>query len=153
MAEVSVRHSLSRNRVLALLMAGALTAGLAGAALAAPPRTGDRISLFDPPATFPADTAFWIGHGWCLTQEELDEGVVDSPSDVIRRASRFELFVDDVAVPLATDLQRDVDICVVQKFNFHNFRAGLPAGAHHFRGEWYLAGSHNLTMEADVEFE
>ena len=155
MGQLATRHQMSPHRLVAVLLAGVLAGGLAGAVLAAPPRTGSQINLLTgPPATFAADTPFWIGHGWCLTQEELDEGLVDSTTDIVRRASRFELFVDDVAVPLATDLQMNVEPCLVHKINFHNFRFGLSAGLHIFRGEFYLAGEpYGDTIQAGIVFE
>jgi len=38
------------------------------------------------------------------------------------------------------------------KGNLTNFRFGLPAGSHAFRGEWWASGEISIVREATIEF-
>lgn len=130
----------------------AITAVLLASAPAAAnsiPRTGDRLNLFVPPATAPADTPFWVGHGFATEPPELPAAIADG-------SAWFELYVDGAAV----SLRKDVDFlggASVESVNigwFHNFADGLPSGSHHFEGRWYVYGGVlQLQLEADVLFE
>ena len=118
----------------------------------ATPRTGDRINLFDPPATMAADQPFWVGHGWCSTLEDEDPLL-----PIVNPSTRVELAVDGTPITTATDVTLgvafpDPEACVALKINYHNFRGGLAAGEHTLSGCWYLLGELQFCNEATVTF-
>ena len=131
-----------------VLSAAVLLLTVVGPAAAAPPKTGDRLLIpFEGTAAtvYPADTSFWIGHGWCATNAA-------DAKRYRRHATRFELFIDGSRVPLATDMCRNDGACLVSKINFHNFRVGSPVGTHVFTGVWYLDGEVFTSGELEVTF-
>jgi hypothetical protein len=151
----SERFSLVGLSMLVLVLATALTVSLVGqvGAVELPPRTGERINLFVPPATMPANMAFWFGHGWCT--EETDEDPILVALDP---ESRVEFTIDGVPVVTATDIEFDGttelgDPCVVEKINYHNARFGLPDGLHAVSGCWFLLGELQFCREAEITFE
>jgi len=129
------------------LLASALGLCLALLAIAAPagandvPRTGDKISLFSPPSTHPADTAFFVADGFSC---ENDFPCLDP-------TTRFVLYVDGVQTRPILDLEIDHGVPVSEIY-VSNFRFGLPPGLHTFHGEWYAQGVLVLVRDAAVQF-
>jgi hypothetical protein len=118
-----------------------LLASVTGAAAASRERVGDRISLLDPPATYPADTAFHIWHGF-IFESRVDRGY---------GRYAFQLDVDGVATP--ADFF-DVDILdrgTVSKVWVFNFPDGLSAGTHTFTGHWVTPDGED-TISVAVDF-
>jgi len=95
-----------------------------GALAATKERVGDRISLFVPPATFAAGTAFHIWHGFVF--EDFDHGY-----------GRYEFSLDVDGVERAADFTEVsvFDRGTVSKVWVFNFPAGLT-GTHTFDGHW-----------------
>jgi hypothetical protein len=116
-----------------------LLASVTAAAAASRERVGDRISLFEPPATYPADTAFHIWHGF-IFQQGIDRGY---------GRYEFQLEVDGVAT--AADFT-DVDVLdpgAVSRVWVFNFPAGL-SGTHTFTGHWITPdGEDIITVTVD----
>jgi hypothetical protein len=139
-----------RRMALPMVLASALlvSAGVGIASANSVPHPELRINLFVPPATMPADTPFWIGHGFSIAPDEL-------PADSVPGAATFELYVDGSAVSLRKDVEyaggNSVDS--VAFIWYRNFDQGLPAGEHRFEGRWYVDGAIFLELGADVLFE
>lgn len=98
--------------------------------------TGDRINLFDPPATYPANTPFHIRHGFGWGYE-LPSPPADSPGQW-----RFELEVDGVYIqPTFTDFVTNVDPVTGTvsggRTYYFNFPKGMT-GRHTFEGHWIV---------------
>src|SRR5581483_5224621 len=113
-----------------LFIAAAVTASVAAVVVSSAsalriPTVGPRISLFAPPATFPADTPFHVNHGW-ICEPDI--------KDCLNPGTRFELRVDGVDVPAAHDLEYDPHASTSSEADVSNFRQGLPAGPHTFEG-------------------
>lgn len=109
------------------------------------PTVGDRINLFAPPATFPADTPFHVNHGWVCEPE-------DAIADCLDSGTRFELLIDGVDVPAAHDLEYDPHGTTSTEADVSNFRFGLPAGTHTFEGRWYYQGQLQLDLTQTIAF-
>jgi hypothetical protein len=116
-----------------------LLASVTSASAASRERVGDRISLFEPPATYAADTAFHIWHGFAF-QRETERGY---------GRYEFQLEVDGVAT--AADFI-DVDVLapgVVSRVWVFNFPDGL-SGTHTFTGRWVTPdGDEIVTVTVD----
>lgn len=116
-----------------------LLTSVGGAAAANRERVGDRISLFDPPATYPAATAFHIWHGFSFER------------DVDRGYGRYEFQLEVDGVTVAADFF-DVDVSdrgTVSKVWVFNFPDGL-SGTHDFTGHWITpGGEESLTVSVD----
>lgn len=113
-----------------VLAAGPLSASAHGAGI---PFVGDRLGLYDPPATIEmaADTPFYVAHGNCYPPE----GPLAS---LLRPATRFELYIDGTAVTMGTQIYFDgPPACPLTKLNYHNFHFGLPAGTYAFEAVWF----------------
>lgn len=144
------------SRLVAATAAVAAVLVLAASALATHlPTTGTPIRLLNPaatPTTFGAKTPFFVRHGWiCLPEERT---ICLDPS------TEFRLYVDGQRMPSALDLELNSacppgtspsDECV-DKRNLTNFRSGLPAGSHAFRGEWWQSGQLVIVREATIDF-
>lgn len=108
-----------------------------------PPGGWRRISLADPPAAFPADTAFFVRHGF------IDSARAGGAS--LNPRTEFRLSVDGTLVPLSLDptsrTHRSSELWSVARF-----RWGLPPGRHAFAGQWYAEGALVLSIEAAIEF-
>ena len=116
----------SRARLaVALVTIALLLTRVTGAAAASKERVGDRISLLDPPATYPADTAFHIWHGFVF-QQGIDRGY-----------GRYEFQLDVDGVARAADFTEVtmVEPTLVSKVWVFNFPDGL-SGTHIFTGHW-----------------
>jgi hypothetical protein len=100
------------------------------------PTTGDRIAFFAPPATYPANTPFYVEQGFVCYLN------VDT-ADCANAGTSFVLYVDGVRQPS----QKDVDQISVSGTPallvryLTNFPQGLPTGTHTFTGDFYLNGS------------
>ena len=82
-----------------IVAAGPLSASAQGAGI---PFMGDRLGLYDPPATIEmaADTPFYVVHGNCYPAE--------SPlASLLRPATRLELWIDGAAVTMGTQIYFD----------------------------------------------
>jgi hypothetical protein len=150
MAMTSMRRDGRRIRALPSLLAGALllTAGVGFASANSVPHPDLQMNLFTPTATMPADTAFWVGHGFSTASQEL-------PSAIVRASAVFELYVDGSPVALRRDVEFEGGEAVesVGMIWYRNFEMGLPAGEHHFEGRWYVYGGLFMNLEADILFE
>jgi hypothetical protein len=146
----SFRFIGTRTRVLTatLALAVLLGANLGVASANSIPHPDIRINLFVPPPTAPANTAFWIGHGFGMDSGEL-------PSDVAPGSEQFQLYVDGTAVGLHKDLEfkGGASAGSVSALWYHTFTDGLPAGEHSFVGRWYQDGSLTGELVAVVLFE
>jgi hypothetical protein len=102
-----------------------LLASVSGAAAAGRERVGDRISLLDPPTTYPADTAFHIWHGFVF-ERQVDRGY-----------GRYEFQLDVDGVATAADfIEVDVlDPGLVSRVWVFNVPDGL-SGTHTLTGHW-----------------
>jgi hypothetical protein len=100
------------------------------------PTTGNRIPFFAPPATYPANTPFYVEQGFVCY---LDANTADCAN----AGTSFVLYVDGVRQPS----QKDIDQISVSGTPglfvryLTNFPQGLPAGPHTFTGDFYLNGS------------
>jgi hypothetical protein len=111
------------------------------------PRTGDRINLLDPPESAVAGQPFWVGQGFCSTTDDED-----AFASTVNPSTRVTIAVDGMQVSTGTDVSIGVGECVVRKFDYHNFRFGLPAGVHTFKGCWYWLGALQFCEQASIAF-
>jgi hypothetical protein len=111
----------------------------AGGALAVSKvRVGDRISLFTPPTTYPAATAFHIWHGFVFEDSDRSRG-------------RYAFVLDVDGVERAADFFEvtTVDRRLISKVWVFNFPNGLT-GVHTFEGHWITpGGTDSLSMTVD----
>jgi hypothetical protein len=129
--------------VLAAVAALSLAAALPASANSKPV-TGPRISFFAPPASFAADSPFYIEQGFgCLL---TDRACMTSQ---ITGQSGFQLYVDGVLQPSTPEV--DVTDGVIRKFQLTNFPNGLPAGTHTFVGVFIVDGVAN-EMSMTIDF-
>jgi hypothetical protein len=109
------------------------------------PTTGTRISLFDPPTMFPADTPFYIEHG-----SACEAAAGDSAADCMNADTHFDLYVDGSLQPSKVDIENSPAGWI--KLNLTNYPAGLPAGRHTFVGVWLQDGSPYNALSARINF-
>jgi len=127
--------------VLLLALVSALLVVAAPATANSKPTTGSRIGLYVPPATFAADTPFYVKHGFACGLTEV--GCIATQ---INGTSSFSLYVDGV-------LQRSsVEVEVGGGAIKTNIPNGLPAGVHTLTGVWNLNGSVTQTLTATITF-
>jgi hypothetical protein len=126
-----------------LFVVAAFVATTGSASAQGTPTVGDRLNLFAPPATFPADTPFHVNHGW----------ICDPASDCLDPGTRFELLVDGVDVPAAHNLVYDPQTPSASSADVSNFRFGLLAGPHVFEGRWYADGVLELDLVETIVFQ
>jgi hypothetical protein len=140
-------HRSRRLRQLVLLLAtvGALLVAAAPATANSKPTTGSRIGLYVPPTTFPANTPFYVKHGFAC-----DIGDARCISTQINGTSNFALYVDGVLQPSSVDV--DAGGGGISKWNLTNFPSGLPAGDHTFVGIWSIRGVVSQTLSATITF-
>ena len=100
------------------------------------PTTGSRISVLTGPYQYPANTPFYVEHGFgCFLNSDAANCATASTS--------FVLFVDGVQQPSRKDVDQ-VSLDGVRLLGvgyLTNFPQGLTVGAHTFIGVWYLNGS------------
>jgi hypothetical protein len=109
-----------------------------GAVAVSKVRVGDRISLFTPPTTYPAATAFHIWHGFVFEDSDKSRG-------------RYEFVLDVDGVERAADFFEvtTVDRRLISKVWVFNFPNGLT-GLHTFEGHWITpGGTDSLSMTVD----
>jgi len=134
-----------RFLVLLICIAG-LTVAASPVAANSSPTTGTRISLFAAPATFTADTPFYIEHG-----SACEASVGDTASDCMIADTHFDLYLDGALQPSKVDVENSPTGWV--KLHLTNYPAGLTAGRHTFVGVWVQRGSVALTMSARINFK
>ncbi len=118
---------MKRTVILLIIVVAALLAMATPAAAKKKERVGSQISLFSPPATFPAGEPFHIAHGW-VGSVDRDIGSND-----------FELEIDGV-LRKEDFVSRSFQGGNPVTFNFswvHNFSDGMT-GTHTFTGHWFL---------------
>jgi hypothetical protein len=113
------------------------------------PTTGPQISLFNPPATYPANTPFYVEQGaGCFLNSNA--------ADCANASSFFVLSVDGVQQPSQKDV--DIDSTLLPGVNLlrirylTNFPQGLPAGTHTLTGVDYVNGTVFYEVTAVVNF-
>jgi hypothetical protein len=129
-----------------ILALAAVAAGLAAPLQAqgsSIPTTGTRIALLAAPATFPAETAFYITQGFTCESARLG---------CLSGLTHFGLYLGGQDVSSATDLTFGDDGALLSKFNLTNFPTGLAAGRHTFRGEWFYLGELVSTQTVAIDF-
>jgi hypothetical protein len=102
------------------------------------PTTGTQINLvFQPPATFPANTPFYIEHGIAVFPPfSPPDGTIGSNMDA---GTHFDLYLDGVAQSGKVDIDNQPGIWL--KRNLYNFPSGLPVGSHTFVGVFFQDGT------------
>ena len=128
------------------IVMGLIVAFAAPASATNIPRTGERIQIapvLPPPATFPANTPFWIGDAF-YGPKEL----------VLEPGTYSQVFIDGNPVAMVPDITfyEVENVAFVAKWNLHNFRRGLPAGTHHLEQIWYLQGVFWFSAGGDTTF-
>lgn len=131
-----------------LVLVGCIAAVLVAAFPAAAnnePTTGTRIGLFQPPVTFPANSPFYIEHGFAC--ELTDASCI---AEQISAKATFKLYVDGALQPSTVDVDRfDGGL---EKQHLTNYPSGLPAGTYTFVGVWSKDGTVVLTRTATITF-
>ena len=105
------------------------------------PTTGTRINLFPGfvgPTTYPADTPFYVEHGFGCADQAATDVATDNCLDP---QTTFVLLVNGVQQQAITDLEVSSGGIVEAKFMVSNFRNGLPAGTYLFEGQWFFDGT------------
>jgi hypothetical protein len=139
-----------RRRFLFLVICvAALLVAASPVAANSTPTTGTRISLFVPPATFPADTPFYIEHG-SACESPAGDVAGDAAADCMKADTHFDLYLDGTLQPSTVDVENSPTGWV--KLNLTNYPAGLTAGRHTFVGVWVQGGSVALTLSARINF-
>ena len=135
-----------RRRLLFLVICiAALVVAAPPVAANSTPTTGARISLFVPPATFPADTPFYVEHG-----SGCDPAVGDTAAECMNSDTHFDLYLDGALQPSKVDVENSPTGWV--RLNLTNYPAGLTAGRHTFVGVWVQGGNVALTLSARINF-
>jgi hypothetical protein len=136
-----------------IMMLSAITAVLAltvalPASANSIPTTGNKLSILNPPTTYPANTPFYVLHGVaCFTNSNVDQ--------CTRAGTYFVLYVDGVQQPSQRYINEGVTedgIPYLQGGNLTNFPDGLPAGTYTFTGVFYVAGSFLVERSATITF-
>jgi hypothetical protein len=135
-----------RRFLFVVICAAALLVAASPVAANSTPTTGTRVDLRAAPATFPADTPFYIEHG-----SACDPSVGDKVSDCMNADTHFDLYLDGVLQPSTVDIENAPTGWV--KLNLTNYPAGLSAGRHTFVGVWVLNGSVYLRLRARINFK
>ena len=111
------------------------------------PTTGTRIALFVPPATFPANTPFYIEHGFAC---ESIPGEPDFVGDCMNASTHFDLWLDGAAQPSTVDIDNEPGAYL--KRNLTNYPEGLPTGTHTFAGVFVFDGVVTQTVTVTIVF-
>ena len=137
-----MRRSKHLRRLVSLLaLVGAVLVVAAPASADSKGPTGTRIGLFKPPTTFPANTPFYVEHGFVC-----ETGTEACPFG----QGNLSLYVDGV-------LQRSTIVVtnaggVVAKLWLTNFPDGLPAGDHTFVGVFSFTGQPTQIVTDTITF-
>lgn len=146
-----VRRASGRGPLLLVATAVLALLGLLLAPAAQASRlSGPQLDLLDPPATFAANSPFFINHGLCGENAEERSGL-------LRPTSGFELSLD--GQPVRTRLYLEASQHRIENPAFSlckqylaGFDEGLSAGTHRFVGCWFYLGE-DLGCEAiEVKF-
>jgi hypothetical protein len=135
------RSDVASRLVLLLALVGAMLVVAAPASADSKVPTGTRIGIYRPPATFPANTPFYVQHGFTC-----ETGTEACPFG----KGNFSLYVDGVLQP-STVVVTNVD-GVVAKYWLTNFPNGLPAGDHTLVGVWTFTGQPTQTVTDTITF-
>lgn len=114
------------------------------------PTTGTRINLFNPLATYPANTPFYVTQGFgCFLNSNA--------ADCANASSFFVLSVDGVQQASQKDVSVDKSLVVapvpiLSVRYLTNFPQGLPAGPHTLDGVAYVNGTLFYEVTAVVTF-
>jgi hypothetical protein len=112
------------------------------------PTTGSRISIFNPPTTYPANTPFYVVHGIaCFTNSDVNV--------CTNAGTQFVLYVDGVLQPSQRDINEGVSedgTPFLAVGNLTNFPEGLPVGTHTLTGVFYVSGSFLGEHSATITF-
>jgi hypothetical protein len=111
------------------------------------PTTGTRIALFIPPATFPADTPFYIEQGF---ECQAIVGEPDYAGDCMTASTHFDLWLDGAQQPSTVDIDNAPGAYL--KRDLTNYPNGLPAGSHTFVGVFVFDGVVTQTVTATIVF-
>ena len=137
----------SMRRITLLIVGCVAVAMLAAMPVAAnnKPTTGTRIGLFAPPATFAANTPFYIEQGI-----GCDTAAGDKVSDCMNASTHFDLYLDGVLQRSTVDIDNSPGF--YSKRNLTNYAGGLPAGSHTFVGVFVQNGATVLTLTGTITF-
>ena len=129
------------TRLALLAMAVVLLAIPVSAGAAGIPAVGERINLFDPPATYEAGQPYHVSHGFGAAG--VDNTDVSTIPDY-----QFDLSVDGVEVhgPKTLTITNEEWDQIVWTFNFPE---GLEPGDHEFHGVW---SGPTFEIEHTIEF-
>jgi hypothetical protein len=132
--------------VIAISLALVIATGSAAGANSVP-TTGTRIRLLAPPATFAADTPFFIEGGFSCH-------VPDEAPLCVHASTHYDLFVDGVeqASQVDVDLREFGGSFFILKEDLTNFPDGLPAGPHTFVYFNYANGTLFDTASVTITF-
>lgn len=111
------------------------------------PTTGARINILSPPATYPADTAFYVEQGFACYLN-------GNAPDCANANTSFVLYVDGVQQASQKDVDTELldSVTVLHVEYLTNFAQGFTPGTHTFTGVWYLNGSFFDAHIASVTF-
>ncbi len=133
-----------RRLVLLLALVGAMLVVAAPATADSKTPTGTRIGLYVPPTTFPANTPFYVQHGFgCPTGTNSVGGCQFG-------TGTFSLYVDGVLQPSTIVVTEGGG--GVAKWWLTNFPNGLPTGDHTLVGVWTVSGAVFQTLSATITF-
>ena len=133
----------------AIAAALALMAAIPATSANGVPTAGERINLFNPPTTYPANTPFHIrqGAGCFLNSNAADCANASSffvlSVDGVQQPSQKYVYTDETFLPGTT-------LLFVQYLT--NFRQGLPAGPHTFHGIDYVNGDVFYDIAVTIQF-
>jgi hypothetical protein len=131
-----------------VLVAASLAVAVAPAGANNKPVTGTRIPFYNGPATFPADTPFYVEQGnGCLLSDTA------CMTTYITGRSTFVLYLDGVLQRSTPDVDVDPVGQIIRKFRLTNYPNGLPAGMHTFRGEWIVDGVVDDSQTTDMTID
>ncbi|MGZ4314462.1 MAG: hypothetical protein ACXVRS_01370 [Gaiellaceae bacterium] len=108
------------------------------------PTTGARISLFAPPATFPANTPFFVRQGFVCDTVPAWECLVPS-THFVRQVDGHLLFG-------LRELQWDPTSQILSEFELTDFPSGLPPGTHTLTGSFFVLGQDTLDQTVSITF-
>jgi hypothetical protein len=120
-------------------LAAAMVLMLVSSTVASATYVGDQLNVIwmSSPATWPADTAFHVKHGFCSP---------DKTGEISTRGTRVEIWLDGRKLRTETDR---AEYCT---YWYRNFPSGLSAGTHTWRVRWTDRGEVTWDLTRDVEF-
>lgn len=112
-------------------------------AYASPPQTGTELTpfnifCFSQTETFPANTPFFVQHGWFVPDWTNQ---TDTPTsvrtDFENPGTNFTLYVDGTMASSVMYYQYNNSSDIMSKEFLTNFPLGMTAGTHTFLGQWF----------------